>query len=319
MKDNWEKHKTRTELTEGTIKEIIGRFNPDLVVDSFHLLTGGLSHTNYKVILKNQPEPLVIRMTGNHDTLHMEYTLHRFLLKSTDIPVPEFHFITEWKNYSIGILEWKQGTLLKERLLKGDAEENYSLGYSAGHHLTSFQEMSFDQTGFLDQDLRVMESFQLTPDSFMAYIHYFVKGKAAQWLDNGLADNLITFSETHAPLFSEDDSKPALVHADYNGLNILVENGAISAILDWEFALSGSIYMDIGNMLRYDYLPHYQTFEKGFMNGIQQGGIQLTDHWRKLAKLTDLISLLSMLDNDFGGTNRVKDINQLITRTITKW
>ncbi len=316
MKDNWEKHKPTFELSKADLNTIIHGYDPSLTVNDVHLLTGGLSHTNYKVSFKNQTEPLVVRMTDNKKNLKMEHNLHRLINQSTAIPVPEFLYLDEQDRYSAGILEWKSGILLKDRMLTGGSEENRALGFSAGCHLASFRNVTFKEYGSLDEHLKVFENFRLTPDSFIEFIHYFTEGKPAQWLEVGLIEKITAYAAEKAPLFSEDDSRPALVHADYNGLNILVENNKISAILDWEFALSGSIYMDIGNMLRYDSLPHYASFEKGFIEGIQKGGVQLSPYWRQLAKLTDLISLLSMLDNDFGGINRLRDLNYLISMTV---
>lgn len=303
-------------MSEGDLKDIIHSFNIELVLDSFHLLSGGLSHTNYKVLFKNQTEPLVVRMTEKVENLQMEHHLHRLILEMTNSPIPTFHHITEWKNHSVGILEWKKGVFLKDRMFLGDNEENFNLGFSAGSHLAHFRKVTFERPGFLNEQLKVKEAYQLTPDSFIGFVGYFTEGKSGKWLNSGLAEKLIAFASKHAPLFSEDDSGPALVHGDYNGLNILVGQKEVNAILDWEFALSGSIYIDIGNMLRYDTIPHYHDFEKGFVEGIQQSGVSLSEKWRELAKLADLISLLSMLDNDMGGEMRVKDINNLISRTI---
>ena len=222
MKDNWEKHKPELMLTEQDLTEIIHRFNPHLIIDSFQLLTGGLSHTNYKVVFNNQTPPLVVRLTENNENLEMEHALHRLLVHSTKIPVPNFIHITEWKNCSAGILEWKHGVLLKNRMFNGDRDENYALGLSAGSHLATFRNVTFDPQDSMN-GMKNIESFQLTPDSFVEFVEYFVNGKAAQWLRKDLAAKLISFAISNASLFSEDDNKPALVHADYNGLNILVE------------------------------------------------------------------------------------------------
>jgi aminoglycoside phosphotransferase (APT) family kinase protein len=49
---------------------------------------------------------------------------------------------------------------------------------------------------------------------------------------------------------------PCLVHNDFGNRNILVrqENGkwGVAAILDWEFAFSGSPLLDVGHFLRYE-------------------------------------------------------------------
>ena len=80
-----------------------------------------------------------------------------------------------------------------------------------------------------------------------------------------IARKLSNYAKDNAHLLKEDKSL-GLVHGDFNGLNILMSGTDVSAILDWEFALSGSIYFDIGNMLRYEFqqLTH---LNKDYMRG----------------------------------------------------
>jgi aminoglycoside phosphotransferase (APT) family kinase protein len=55
--------------------------------------------------------------------------------------------------------------------------------------------------------------------------------------------------------FFPDETETHLVHGDYGPENILVDKvesqWKITAILDWEFAYSGSTLCDVANMLRY--------------------------------------------------------------------
>ena len=59
-----------------------------------------------------------------------------------------------------------------------------------------------------------------------------------------LAQSVWSFSRTYSHLLSELEDTPVLVHSDYNGLNILMQNGAggceVSAVLDWEDAFHGT-------------------------------------------------------------------------------
>ena len=44
------------------------------------------------------------------------------------------------------------------------------------------------------------------------------------------------------------------MHSDFNPKNILVDpaSGAVTAVLDWEYAHAGSPYADLGNLLRFE-------------------------------------------------------------------
>src|SRR5262249_5741524 len=89
-----------------------------------------------------------------------------------------------------------------------------------------------------------------------------------------------------------------LVHSDYNGKNLLaVRHGrlwSISAVLDWEFAFSGSPLTDVGNMLRFSgrYPP---GFADGFIAGYQEAGGPLPPGWREISEALDLYALADLL------------------------
>ncbi len=62
-------------------------------------------------------------------------------------------------------------------------------------------------------------------------------------------------------------------------LNKVSNQWKVSAILDWEFAFSGSMLWDVANMLRYAHqVP--ANFEKAFISGLVQSGITLPKDWK---------------------------------------
>ena len=88
------------------------------------------------------------------------------------------------------------------------------------------------------------------------------------------------------------------MHADYNPKNLLaVRRGgpwAISAVLDWEFAFSGSPLADIGNMLR----PRPAVpadFTAGFIAGYREAAGRLPPDWREISEALDLYALADFL------------------------
>jgi aminoglycoside phosphotransferase (APT) family kinase protein len=89
-----------------------------------------------------------------------------------------------------------------------------------------------------------------------------------------------------------------LVHSDYNPKNLLVRRAggewAVSAVLDWEFALSGSPLVDVGNMLRFRHeLPH--GYAEGFLAGFTDAGGHLPEGWETTAQALDLFALADFL------------------------
>ncbi|WP_169525122.1 phosphotransferase family protein [Pseudalkalibacillus hwajinpoensis] len=312
MKTNWERHNPIIEIPVEAIQSIIRSYSSYHTVQNVTLLSGGLSHTNYKVKLEG--DFVVVRVTGNYESLLKEETLHATL--PGKVRSPRFLHLTKWSGYGVGILEWKKGSLLYQHLTDSSPNNMTRMGKSIGQQLAAIRELTFDAFGFLDTNLTVAEEFRLTPENFISTIEsFFTTGYASKWLPNDVIDQIHRFTRENAHLFKEDESGPKLVHGDFNGLNLLMNGSDVSAVLDWEFALSGSIYFDIGNMLRYQY-SHMSSFESGLITGLSEGGITLSENWRKLAKLADLVSLCSLLNQKVCGENRVQDIQRLINITL---
>ncbi len=312
MKTNWERHNAIIHLPDEAITSIVKSYYLHAIITSTSLLSGGLSHTNLKVDMANE-RPVVIRIARDSESLLRENEVHRIL--PTSVRRPHFLHTTKWNGYSIGLLEWKEGKLLRDQLTDSSAHEIREMGKSIGEQLACIRKKRFTTYGFLDPNLFVREEFRLTPQSFITTIESFFNHHASKWLPEHLPEKIIEFAKENAPLLKEDQSGAGLVHGDFNGLNILMTNTEVNAILDWEFALSGSIYFDIGNLLRYEF-NHIDSFEQGLYEGLKNEGISLPKQWKKLAKLADLIALCSLLDRVMCGENRVKDITRLIKQTI---
>jgi Ser/Thr protein kinase RdoA (MazF antagonist) len=90
----------------------------------------------------------------------------------------------------------------------------------------------------------------------------------------------------YGPLLAEIGKESQLVHGDFNPTNILIEDGKVSAVLDWEYAMSGSPYMDIGNLLR----TLDESLCKDVYSGLVDGGLNPTAAWLERAKLFDMTS-----------------------------
>ncbi|MCA0990527.1 phosphotransferase family protein [Pseudalkalibacillus hwajinpoensis] len=312
MKTNWERHQAIIHLPDEAITSIVKSYHPHWNITSTTYLSGGLSHTNLKVDIANE-KPIVIRVARNAESLYREKEIHGIL--PTRVRKPYFLHLTKWNGYNIGLLEWMEGELLRDQLTISSALEIGEMGKSIGEQLACIRKKRFTTYGFLDPNLNVREEFRLTPQSFITTIESFFKHHASKWLPEHMPEKIIEYAKENAPLLKEDQSGARLVHGDFNGLNILMTGTEVSAILDWEFALSGSIYFDIGNLLRYEF-NHIDSFEQGLYKGLKNKGISLPKQWKKLAKLADLVALCSLLDRVMCGENRVKDITCLIKQTI---
>jgi aminoglycoside phosphotransferase (APT) family kinase protein len=108
------------------------------------------------------------------------------------------------------------------------------------------------------------------------------------------------------------------VHSDFNPKNLLALRGAdghwrITAVLDWEFAFSGSPLHDVGNMLRFGgEIP--AAFADGFADGFRAGGGELPPDWREVSAALDLFALADLLTRPAGHRYFLKAVAALRAR-----
>jgi aminoglycoside phosphotransferase (APT) family kinase protein len=190
-----------------------------------------------------------------------------------------------------------QGVLLKTAL-SDSAAPAAGLGRSVGQTLAAIGTLTFDRPGaFADASLRTSD--REMPRALPAFV--------ARCLSSGPAARLLAADEQAAILRlageaqAHLDAAPIvsqLVHADFNPKNLLVREHpggwAVAAVLDWEFAVSGSPLVDVGNMLRFpaDLPP---GFAAAFVAGFAEGGGLLADDWREISLALDLFALADLL------------------------
>ena len=109
------------------------------------------------------------------------------------------------------------------------------------------------------------------------------------------------------------DAESCLVHGDFNPTNILVDNGELSGVLDWEFAHAGTLWMDVGNLLRD--LPG--QCHDDVIAGLADGGIDVPPNWRLRASLVDLTSHIEFLTSEYGASMRPVALERIDTFLAT--
>jgi aminoglycoside phosphotransferase (APT) family kinase protein len=122
-----------------------------------------------------------------------------------------------------------------------------------------------------------------------------------------------------ASQLAELDSQAHLVHGDFGKRNLLVrrdeERWGVAAVLDWEFAVSGSPLADLGHFLRYERNTR-PPVEPHFSGGYLHGGGTLPDEWRSLARLADLAALCESLTHEQLPDAVVAELVELVRVTV---
>lgn len=295
FKSTWEKADQHFQLDESTIENMLRLASPNKKLASFEIISGGCANLNIKFSFTNSSAPLILRIyLRDKDAAYREQKLATLVKGS--IPVPEVYFVNDVDDYRFAIVEYKHGITLRELLLSGQIDNIQDVMIEVGSALAKIQNHRFSQSGFFDKDLHIKDSIEAdfcTTDIKKCLEHPTITKKISEENISKIHQHL----EKYHFLFP-DGSQRNLVHADFDPANILVQHiqgkWEISAILDWEFAFSGSTLCDVANMLRYAHHmpPEYET---AFLYGLQRGGVQLPENWRISIFLLNLLSLLDCL------------------------
>jgi aminoglycoside phosphotransferase (APT) family kinase protein len=196
------------------------------------------------------------------------------------------------------VLSWVEGERLSDLLVTGDAETIGASAFAAGRVLASIHTVRFAHGGFLGSDLAVRVPFG--KGGWEAGITgWAIEGQGRRWLGEERATRLAKLVHDQRDEVASDPSPPTLLHADYNGKNLLMrqdgQGWAVAAVLDWEFAFAGSPLFDLGIFLRAD-ADLAPSYADEFGRGYQANGGTLPPNWRRISKLLDLINLCQFLD-----------------------
>ena len=189
------------------------------------------------------------------------------------------------------------GVTVKDALA-ADPGSAAGLGAAAGRALAAVGAVTFARGGFFTGPDLVPSAAGL-PASLPEFLdNCLAAGRAASALSPGELERLRGLAAAADPLARSVAGARQLVHSDYNGKNLLAvaRDGrwSISAVLDWEFACSGSPLGDIGNMLRFR-ADQPDGFAGAFVAGYRDAGGPLPPRWREISEALDLYALADFL------------------------
>ena len=195
----------------------------------------------------------------------------------------------------------------------------FDLVHDAGSMLAEVGKVEFPFAGFFDRDLHVTKPF--VGNCIRNEIKTFLQDPLVhERLGREVMGKIQHIFVKHADLLP-DATHRHLVHGDFDPSNILVEKHhdrwRIAALLDWEFAFSGSRMWDVSNMLRYAHrMP--AVYQESFLKGLQDAGVVLPAQWKKITHMLSLVSLIEAVarGNPQQSPNQYKDMYLLIDYQI---
>lgn len=236
-------------------------------------MTGGACNSNYLVeTSKNEKFVCRIHKRGNPQA---ERKITQGL--KGIIPVPA----TLWESEDLSVIAYIEGRHFTP---------SKPLVREAGRIIGRLRRISFERSGEITPTGEVV--------GFKGWVSY-KKGMLSllhteavnSYLDEELISKLEGILDQQTSILESFDRCHNLVHGDFSSDNILIEEERIVGVIDWEFAHSGSSYMDIGNFLRH--LP--EKWSDHLAIGLKEANFDLPEDWRFRSLLIDLTSHLEFL------------------------
>lgn len=285
------------------------------------LLHGGLLNRNFCLRLAAAPETCVLRLYDRFPEACGREIAALHLMRGS-VPVPEVLYVEADGALPFAVLSYVGGMSLAALRDLGDTDAISESAYDAGRILARLAAYRFAKPGRLTATLDVETSFMRagTPLTNAGLIDQLLESPVAQQrLDRNVRERVRWFAYANEPRVAEVAAQPSLVHGDFNARNIFVHRTSggwcVSAVLDWEFALAASPFVDIGNFLRY-HRPLRRRYEPYFSRGLSDAGMDLPTDWLLLARLMDLPACLELLGRSDLPERVVPEIAGLIGATL---
>jgi aminoglycoside phosphotransferase (APT) family kinase protein len=326
LRENWARGVPLLDLSADEITALCEPAFPGQHVVEWGEARGGLVNTNLRVRLSERDEPILLRLyVRDPASARKEWALNR-ATAAAHVPVPRFLHFAESNpvtGHPYVIMEWVEGVRLETLVGSIEPGDLAELGSGVGEALAKIHAVTFPTCGFLDDCLNVATPVAIDGAGLVAFLRdCLVEGRGRERVDAETIRALLAFAETEGPLLDTWIGAPCLSHCDFGGSNILMRQSdgawSVAAILDWEFAFSGTPFFDLGNLLRPP-LGVAPGFERAVIAGYRAAGGYLPPEWKRLSLLTDLTAWAEFLSRPVVGDALIADAVRIMTATVRNW
>ena len=318
----WVRREPRRTLPPETLDRMVHTAFPPCRVMGIEPLGDGLRNANFKLRLEGQPEPVVLRIY-EHDASLCRKELDLLRLAGQLVPVPE---VIHAEPYGLEDLppftlaRYVEGISLRDLRRSGDMGAVAEAAYSAGEILAAIGRATFDRPGWLAPGPAVTAPLLEGKDPTPRFVDLCLASiNLERRMPADLRDGASGLVWRRAPELARLDKEARLVHGDFNGRNLLVRwlagRWRVVAVLDWEFAVSGSPLGDLGNFLRYERALH-PIAEPHFSAGYLDAGGALPRDWRRLSRALDIAAICESLTHGQLPDRAIAELVELIRATV---
>lgn len=322
VESRWFRPAPRRTLPAPVLEQIVGLVFPSCKVVEVLPFADGLRNANFRLRLDTTSRFLVLRIYEHHPSLCRKEVDLLNLIKDS-VPIPEvIHAEPDGLDGipPFVLMGYIEGITLRELRRSGDLASISEAAFGVGQTLASIGHTIFPKPGWLDPGPKVGSPLLEGANSGPRFVDLCLASANAQRrLGADLRDQIHALVWSYASQFSSLEDARCLVHGDFGQRNLLMRQVSgkwrVVAVLDWEFAISGSALTDIGHFLRAE-CGARPVAEPHFSKGYLHAGGRLPDGWRRVARVFDLIALCESLTHDELSHDVVAELVELVRATV---
>ena len=307
-KGKWTRDEPPVLLSRAEITRLLDPWLAGREVLEAEYMGGGLANRNFLLRLSGRPEECVFRIY-DRDPAACAKEVAVLGMIGRDLPVPRVFYADDGleSGVAVSVLSVIDGISLFTLRQMNDADALAEACYDVGRVLARLAPFPGPPTG---------------RETIVSLVKRFTGSHTfASRVSDRTTQALIDLAHTWQPHLDVEAQHTSLVHGDFNSPNIFVkrtnEGWRVSGLLDWEFALDASPYVDIGNFLRY-HRADRPRYEPDFSRGLRDGGMALPDDWLMYARIMDLPALCELLGRRNVPDHVVEKLMLLIDETLTR-
>ncbi|WP_040949524.1 phosphotransferase family protein [Gorillibacterium massiliense] len=295
---------------------LLQKWNPCLRFHQFAPLAEGKRTSNYRVRLSGDEgiaAEVILRIYPPNDESWRKEAALRQLLGSR-VPLQRVHWIGQDERLggrAYAILEYCPGESLLKRTAEGYVPDE-PLMEQIGRALAGLHGHRYEQVAFLDGQLQPATHLPACADWFEMFLTPAVRDRLGTALCRRIEGLVLQYRDQLAEL----DRHPALVHGDFRATNLIVREGKLTGIVDWEFAMAGHPIADVGQLFRAGEI-FSDSGKQAFIRSYNEHAAEpLPVDWEILSLLRDLVNLLQLMGDAEEASLNARDLKDRIERTV---
>ncbi len=306
------------------LAEMLAPAYPGQSVVAAELLSGGFANTNYKVELSNMDAPVVVRVYIRDPSAAYREASILELVKER-VPVPEVLYVSPEgaAPQTYLILSWVGGVPLDRLLVEAATPDAKRAVRATGSVLAKLQTFRFESAGFFGKKLDIRNPFASEPRAIVGILEQCLfKDCGGERLGAALTQRLWRFVTEHEASLGVVEHHAMLVHGDFSGVNVVVRTThgppEVAALIDWEYAHSGTPLVDLGSMLRRPGHELTPWFQEELVRGYREDGGILPENWRQVSRIVDLVKLCAFVRSPNAGEVAIAGVRALIESALAE-